>query len=124
MARVKFTTRQEPFGATKRRGKQYAAERKLKNRIHELEEELSAMQRREAHAHASAMDAERRLGIAQPTAGQKAAIHAFGNLPAATLVELKLVDEGLELARWSNELHGKTVVQTGANIAERARRNG
>jgi hypothetical protein len=110
MAKVRgFSKRLEPFGATKARGKQFAAERKLKNRIHELEQQVAALERREADAHVKLVEAERRALIGQPTAGQHAALKVFAALPTATMVELGLVDHGLELARWSLELQGKKV---------------
>lgn len=104
--------RPEPFGATKARGVKYAKQRKLFNRIHELEEQVAILERREAHAHARAEEAERKLAGARPNVRRVLAMEAFARLPAITLIELeahvpRIVDHALELGRYALELQGK-----------------
>lgn len=112
MAKVRgFKRRLEPFGATQARGKQYAATRKLQNRIHELEQQVVVLERREAHAHAKVMEAERLARDAQPTAVQVVAMEAFARLPAMVLLELEqrapgIVAYGIELGKWALRLRG------------------
>lgn len=123
MAKVRgFKRRLEPFGATKARGKQFAAERKLKNRIRELEQQVAMLERREAEAHAARMEAERRMVLAQPNVGQHAALKAISSLPTAKVVELGVLDHVVELAKWSLDLAGIKVTQSGESIIDRIKR--
>lgn len=97
--------RPEPFGATKKRGKQFEVERKLRNRIFELEQEVAALQRREAAAHAARGEAERVARDARPTTPQLQALHAVASLPYLAAFRLGLSTLTLnELARWYTQL--------------------
>ena len=101
MAKVRgFKQRLEPFGATKARGKRYAAERALRNRIHEVEQEIEILRRREAHAHARAEEAERRASAASPNTAQVAAMRAVANMSVVQAIDLGLLDSVLEIAKW------------------------
>lgn len=100
-----FKNRLEPFGATKARGKGFAKERKLLNRIHELEQQVAALERREAVAHARAIEAERLEIVARPTPMQLAALRAISNLTANDIVELNLVQHAIVLTNWFRALN-------------------
>lgn len=88
MARVYEPKRLEPFGATKKRGKENAATRALKNRIFELEQEVEALKRSEAAAIAKANDAERRRVEAKPNDRQFEALRAITRVSIGSLVRL------------------------------------
>ena len=105
MAKVRgFKKRLEPFAATKARGRQNAATRKLLNRIHELETELAAVQRREAHAHARAEDAERRIRSNVLTEDQLNSLRRIVHVPLTKLVDLDLQAPALVIAKWLIEI--------------------
>lgn len=92
--------RLEPFGATQKRGKQYEKERKLKNRIHELEQELAGNLTALANLNASKVDAERKARDAQPTENQLNALRRIAHVPLTKIVELKLEAPALVIAEW------------------------
>lgn len=98
------TTRQTPWNATKAQAKQFAKERKLRGRIHQLEQELAAAKRAEADAIVTANEEKRLRLAAVPSRKQYMALKAFAGLPASMLVQFGMVDHGIELARWVVDL--------------------
>lgn len=106
-----FKRRLEPFGATKKRSKKFEQERRVKNRIHELEQALAASERSAAHLTAELVEAKRKVDAGRPHASQLAALRAFATLPMTIMIELGLDREGAELARWALNLECVTVLQ-------------
>lgn len=107
------------FGATKAQGKQFAATRALKNRIHELEQKAAADSLHLAHQTKVITELQNRLVAAKPTKAQLAAMRSLcqhvGYLEA---LRLGVLSELLEIARWLMQLDGHKVTQSGANVLE------
>ena len=95
-----FKRRPEPFGATKKRGKQFERERKLKNRIAELEGELAGNLTALANLTAAKVDAERRARDARPDENQLNSLRRIVHVPLTKLVELNLQAPALVIAEW------------------------
>lgn len=101
------TPRLTKWNATAAQAKVFAKERKLKNRIHELEQELLAVETVNANLISAVNDAKREADFARPSTKRIVAMERFARLPMLHLVEHDLVVSALELANWALELQGK-----------------
>jgi hypothetical protein len=100
--------RYNPLG-TKRDGERHQRTRDLKNKIHELEQEIAVLKLRDQNASNRETEHTRRIAACKPTKAQREALQVICDVGISEAVKLGIHEAIVVLCGWQDDLTDRYV---------------